>query len=118
MKITTTKIILSVSSLLFVLVVGLVSLSSNQSKSIQKLLDQHKRELEQQNKTYLEQIDSLHTVIHNKELVLDSLNTRSKVLEEKIKANDIATKKKIEEVKQMTNEELLTFIINRYNPKP
>lgn len=118
MKITTTKIILSVSSLLFVLVVGLVSLSNNQHKSVQGLLDQHKKELEQQDKLYLKQIDSLHTVIYNKELVLDSLNIRSKVLEEKIKANDVATQKKIEEVKQMTNEELLTFIINRYNSKP
>ena len=115
MKITTTKIIVSTSALLFVLVLALITLSNSQHKAINQLVEQHKKELESQSIKYSKSIDSLQKVIHNKQEIVDYLMINGKELEDKIIANDVATGKKKEDTKKLTKDEKVTWLLNRYS---
>lgn len=73
-----------------------------------------KAKLEEQDKVTSRKIDSLHVIIRNREVVVDTLLMRGKQLEDKITQKDKEIKEAKAKVRDMTNEQIKKWILQRY----
>lgn len=111
-QMTREKTLLLFSIMLFIvaLAIGLHMVYAGlNTKSESDLL---KGRLEEQDRVTSRKIDSLHVIIKDKEVIVDTLLMRGRQLEDKITQKD----KEIKEAKARikTNEEALKFITDRY----